>query len=130
MTLFIYCFYLIFDKVEIIVTIKYSSFTAFFQTVKSLSKTLYLREIESVVWKCKKVTKISSCTKGRCCWNGYYVYKVEYWLWISKALWNLWSSVMRILTLKVYPKFCSPYIKEQELYVLDSFIISDIAIFT
>ena len=42
---------------------------------------------------------------------------MEYWLWISKAHWNLWSSMMRILTLKADPKFCSRYIKERELYV-------------
>ena len=39
-------------------------FLQFFpQTVKSLSKTLYLREIENLVWKWTKITKTSSCTK-------------------------------------------------------------------
>ena len=46
-----------------------------------------------------------------------YVYKVEYWLRILKTHLNLWSSVVRILTLKADPEFCSRNIKEQELYV-------------
>ena len=31
--------------------------------IKSLRKTLYLQEVKNVVWKWKKITKISSCTK-------------------------------------------------------------------
>ena len=39
-------------------------FLQFFpQIVKSLSKTLYLREIENLVWKWTKITKTPSCTK-------------------------------------------------------------------
>ena len=68
----------------------------------------------------KKSQKYPLVLRGSC-WDGYYVYKVKYWLWISNAHWNLWSSVMRILTLKAYPKFCSLYIKEQELKVSGCF---------
>ena len=100
---------------EIIVTTTYSSFAVFPQTVKSLSKTVYLQEIENPVWKLKK--KYPFVLKDRCCCDGYYVYKVEYWLWISKAYWNLGSFVTPILTQKAYPKFCSLYRKKQELQI-------------
>ena len=41
-------------------------FYSFFpQTDKSLSKTLYLREIQNVIWKWKKITKIPSCNKSQ-----------------------------------------------------------------
>ena len=64
-------------------------YSFFAQTVKSLRKTLSLREIENVVWKWKNIAqKYPLVLKGRCCWDEYYVQKVEYWLWISKAHWN------------------------------------------
>ena len=95
------CLYLM----EIIVAITYSLLQFSLKTVKSLSKTLYLQEIENVVWKSNKIIKTSPCTKRQMLLHGYYVYKEEYWLWISKAHWNLWSSVMQILSLKFILNF-------------------------
>ena len=60
---------------ENIVTITYSYFTLltvfFHEHGKSLSKTIYLREIENVVWKSKKITNMPFVLKIRCCWDGY-----------------------------------------------------------
>ena len=82
-------------------------FYSFYPQIWKVSKQdiLFAR---NVVWKWRKITHISSCTK-RWMLLGC-VFMFTYWLYISKAHWYLWSSVMQILTLKTDPKFCSRYI--------------------
>ena len=76
------------------------------QPVKSLSKTLFLREIESVVWKWKNIKQISSCTKREMLLGC-----------IMFIKWNIdfgLRELIEILTVKAYPKFCSRVISKNK----------------
>ena len=99
--------------------------------IKSLRKTLYLQEVKNVVWKWKKITKISSCTK-----------KMDFAeMDITFIKWNIDFGFRKLIEIceilwceflpwKLTLNFFHVIRKNRNCTFLDKFIISNIAIFT
>ena len=111
---------------EIIVTTTYSSFAVFPQTVKSLSKTVYLQEIENPVWKLKKnilfylKTDVAVMDIMFIKWNIDFGFRklIETWgiPWREFWLWKLTLNFVHFIE------------KNKNCTFLDTFTISDIVI--